>query len=321
MKIALKVDVDTYRGTLLGVPQLVGLLEEAGARATFLFSLGPDHTGRAIRRALRPGFMRKVSRTSVLAHYGLKTLLYGTLLPGPDIGRCCAGLLRTVRDAGFEVGIHTWDHVRWQDGVARAGMQWTEREMGRAVARFTEIFGQAPHVHGAAGWQMNRHAVRLTQRLDFRYASDGRGEAPFVPVWEGEPIHCPQIPTTLPTLDELIGLDGVDEGNVAEALLSRTAGARTDQVFTLHAELEGMKLSAVLRTLLRGWQAQGHQLVDLAGIAAGLDLRRLPRHALAYGEIPGRAGQLLVQGPEFLAGPPPALAGLGNPLLGTGPER
>ena len=118
MKIALKIDVDTCRGTREGVPRLVEILQRHQAGATFLFSLGPDHTGRAIKRVFRRGFMKKVSRTSVLEHYGLKTLLYGTLLPGPDIGRRCADILRSVRDAGFETGIHTWDHVKWQDGVA-----------------------------------------------------------------------------------------------------------------------------------------------------------------------------------------------------------
>src|SRR5256714_14673775 len=107
MKLALKVDVDTYRGTRRGVPRLVELLKCHGAGATFLFSLGPDHTGRAIRRVFRPGFMKKVSRTSVVEHYGVRTLLYGTLLPGPDIGRRRADELRAIPDAGFEVGIPT----------------------------------------------------------------------------------------------------------------------------------------------------------------------------------------------------------------------
>ncbi|TMH26152.1 MAG: 4-deoxy-4-formamido-L-arabinose-phosphoundecaprenol deformylase, partial [Betaproteobacteria bacterium] len=53
MKLALKVDVDTYRGTRRGVPRLVELLKKHGAGATFLFSLGPDHTGRAIKRVFR----------------------------------------------------------------------------------------------------------------------------------------------------------------------------------------------------------------------------------------------------------------------------
>src|SRR5258706_16326417 len=114
-KLAVKRDADTSAGTRDGVPRRVETLKRHGAGATFLFSLGPDHTGRAIRRVFRPGFFSKVQRTSVLEHYGLKTLLYGTLLPGPDIGRRCAGILRDARAAGHETGIHTWDHVLWQD--------------------------------------------------------------------------------------------------------------------------------------------------------------------------------------------------------------
>src|SRR6188472_2608226 len=87
--MTLKVDVDTLRGTREGVPRLARLLRNLGLPATFLFSLGPDHTGRAIRRVFRRGFMSKVRRTSVASNYGIRTLLYGTLLPGPDIGKLC----------------------------------------------------------------------------------------------------------------------------------------------------------------------------------------------------------------------------------------
>ena len=133
MRLALKIDVDTLRGTREGVPTLVELLRKHGVTATFLFSLGPDHTGRAIKRVFRPGFLGKVRRTSVLRHYGVRTLLYGTLLPGPDIGRRAADVMRGVRDAGHETGVHCWDHIRWQDYVARRGEAWTRREMERAA--------------------------------------------------------------------------------------------------------------------------------------------------------------------------------------------
>lgn len=302
-KIALKVDVDTYRGTLIGVPRLVELLRQQRAGATFLFSLGPDHTGRAIKRVFRPGFFGKVSRTSVVSHYGVKTLMYGTLLPGPDIGRGCREILVGTRDAGFEVGIHCWDHVRWQDGVEKADALWTAREMHHAVDRHAEIFGEAPHVHGAAGWQMNVHALRLTQQLGFAYSSDCRGSHPFVPIWNGEIVLCPQVPTTLPTLDELIGLDGATEENVHKRLLAltRQMSEPRDHVFTLHAELEGMKLLPILERLLAGWREQGHEIVAMNDIASGLNIASLPRHEMIRGEIPGRSGTLMLQGEEFLS--------------------
>ncbi len=297
-KLALKVDVDTYHGTRKGVPRLVDVLKRHGAQATFFFSLGPDHTGRAIKRVFRRGFLGKVSRTSVVGHYGIRTLLYGTLLPGPDVGRKCAGIMRAVRDAGFEVGIHCYDHVRWQDQVAYQDAEWTRREMQRAVDRFTEIFGEAPRAHAAAGWQTNRHALRLTQRLGFDYSSDTRGWRPYLPIWDAELVACPQLPTTLPTLDELINRDGVTVENVAEHLLSLTAHPPAEgHVFTLHAELEGGKLLPVFEQLLSGWAAQGYELVSLRQYLQSMT-GVLPRNEVWMSEVPGRSGTLAAQDPD-----------------------
>jgi len=302
MLLALKVDVDTLRGTREGVPNLVALLRKHGADATFLFSLGPDHTGRAIKRIFRPGFFGKVRRTSVVRHYGARTLMYGTVLPGPDIGRRAADVMRATRDAGFETGIHAWDHVRWQDGVAGADAEWTRAEMQRACDRYAEIFGTAPLTHGAAGWQMNVHALRLTQRLGFEYCSDGRGTSPHLPVWHGELIRCPQLPTTLPTLDELIGREAITEENVAAHMLELTKERRaTGQVFTLHAELEGMNLAPAFERLVVGWKAQGWTLVSTRTLLATLQPLALPRCEVGPGRVEGRSGTLLAQGAEFLA--------------------
>ncbi len=306
MRVALKVDVDTYRGTIEGVPRLLDALKRHQARATFLFSLGPDHTGRAIKRVFRPGFFGKVARTSVVEHYGIRTLLNGTLLPGPDIGRRCAVLMRTVRDAGHEVGIHTWDHVKWQDGVGtdtqHASNAWTERQMRLACQRFEEIFETPPKTHGAAGWQMNPHAIRMTQRLGFDYCSDMRGDHPFMPVVNAEVTLCPQVPTTLPTLDELIGIGDITVANVHdEVLAAARQPAPHGHVYTLHAELEGMKLLPVFERLLGAWRSQGVELVGTDTIATGLERASLPRHTIAWAEVPGRSGLLATQGPEFLA--------------------
>lgn len=296
-KIALKIDVDTYRGTREGVPRLLDTLQRYHAQASFYFSLGPDHTGRAIKRVFRPGFIGKVSRTSVLEHYGFKTLMYGTLLPGPDIGRNCADIMRSVRDAGFEVGIHCYDHIRWQDHVAAKDANWTKREMQRAVDRFTEIFGVAPKAHAAAGWQTNRYALRQTQHLGFDYSSDTRGTQPFIPTWDAEIIACPQLPTTLPTLDELIGRDGITTENVAQHLLDITKlPTETGHVYTLHAELEGQKWMPIFEQLLQGWQEQGYELVSMRQYLQGFKFADLPRHEVRPGTVEGRSGMLAVQG-------------------------
>jgi len=294
-QLALKIDVDTYRGTREGVPRLIETLQRHQAQATFFFTLGPDNTGRALKRVFRPGFLKKVSRTSVVEHYGIKTLLYGTLLPGPDIGKKCADIMRSVGDAGFETGIHCYDHIRWQDYVANKDAKWTQRELQRAVDRYTQIFGVAPKAHAAAGWQTNRHALRLTQQLDFDYSSDTRGTHPFIPTWQAEIIACPQLPTTLPTLDELMNRDGITLENIAQHLLTLTENPLdTGHVYTLHAELEGQKWMPIFEQLLQGWREQGYELVSMKQYLQGLDIDKLPRQEVTMGEVAGRSGTLAV---------------------------
>jgi peptidoglycan/xylan/chitin deacetylase (PgdA/CDA1 family) len=304
--LTLKIDVDTYRGTREGVPNLVRVLRAHGAHATFLFSLGPDHTGWALRRALRPGFFKKVSRTSVVEHYGFKTLMYGTLLPGPDIGVKAGAEMRAVQDAGFECGIHTWDHVLWQDTVRTRDAAWTGRMMGKAEQRYADVFGERPHTHGVAGWQMNQHAFARHDEAGYRYASDGRARLadngalldPNAGPYRLPGSNCIQMPTTLPTLDELLGreIDGVTitPSNIAAHLLKLTQDTSRDHVYTLHAELEGQKLAPIFEQLLTGWKAQGYELASMADYYAKIKDVPLPEYPVSWGEVPGRSGELIV---------------------------
>jgi peptidoglycan/xylan/chitin deacetylase (PgdA/CDA1 family) len=128
-----------------------------------------------------------------------------------------------------------------------------------------------------------------------RYASDGRGHSPYLPVVGGRTLTHVQMPTTLPTLDEVLGVDGVDEHTVAQWMLRHTANNPHDQVFTLHAELEGQKLAPIFEQLLEGWRAQGHTFATMGDYYATLDRSTLPSYPVTWGEIPGRSGELIVQ--------------------------
>jgi peptidoglycan/xylan/chitin deacetylase (PgdA/CDA1 family) len=265
--------------------------------ATFYFSVGPDHTGRALRRVFRKGFAQKVARTSVLKHYGVKTLLYGVLLPGPDIGRRAGDVMRGAYHSGFEVGLHTYDHVRWQDYVADATAAWTRTEFERGLKAFERVFGFLPQSHAAAGWQINAHGLELEREYGLAYASDTRGGAPFFPLLGKGVSDVVQLPTTLPTFDEILGLDGVDESNVADAVFRLSAANASDpvQVFTLHAELEGMLLLPAFEQLLLKWRESGAEIMRMAKIRELAMQRPLPARAVVLGEIKGRSGRLAVQ--------------------------
>lgn len=288
-RIALKIDADTYRGTLAGVPALVELLQQHEAQGSFFFALGPDRSGQEKRAG------------SLGRYYGLGTRLRGRLLPSANIGKRCVETLRRTQDAGFEVGIHAWDRVAWESQIQNAENPWIEAEMEKTRQRFEAIFGQTAHAHAAAGWRMNRHALRLTQRFGFDYASDSRGCHPFIPVIDGEIVACPQLPTTLPTLDEILALEpGHSAQQAADRILQLSSAIAGDHVFTLRAELEGLKFKDATERLLGGWKSKGYQLVALREVHSTLDLQALPRHTVHFVEAPGRFGPRMTQGPEFL---------------------
>ncbi len=248
--------------------------------------MGPDHTGRALRRVFRKGFAQKVARTSVVKHYGIKTLLYGVLLPGPDIGaprrRCHA---RACATQGFEVGLHTYDHVRWQDHVARRlGRVDPDRVRTRHRRLRARHSATPPASHAAAGWQINAHALELEREHGLDYASDTpRRRAPSCPDSRAGASPCPQLPTTLPDLRRAPGVGRHRRIHHRRRRCSRAPQAAEDpalQVFTLHAELEGHAACCdAFEALLIKWREAGavpvvaHGLDPCSGEAARAPIR------------------------------------------------
>lgn len=292
--IALKIDVDTYAGTRDGVPRLLELLDRFGIRATFYFSMGPDNSGKAIRRIFtRKGFLKKMLRTRAPSIYGPKTLLYGTLLPAPQIAASFPQILRRTADLGHEVGIHCWDHVKWHDYLPWLPKPVTAMELGKASALFQEIFGRRATTTAAPGWTASPDSLEIQDAMGLGFCSDSRGTSPFYPVMEGRRFSTLQVPTTWPTMDELLGENGITAATINDLYLSRLQPGLN--VHTIHAELEGWAMADTFATLLERLSSQGARFVTLGEAAAefGTDA---PVCTLTMGELPGRAGNVAVQG-------------------------
>lgn len=212
-------------------------------------------------------------------------------------------MMNAVRDAGFEVGLRgtepqsTWARIT----RSQSESDWYEEHMRRSHASYQQALGAAPQLHAAAHWQSCPQGLRLTQRLGFAYASDTRGSHPFVPVWQGEIIRCPQFPTTLPTLDELADGPKPDPHALRERLLALTANAAPLHIFSLRASSDIIKHPEHIEELLTGWREQDYTITSIQALAADLDMDKLPRHEIMVGKVPGRASTLLLQGEEFLS--------------------
>ena len=149
--VGLRVDVDTLRGTRLGVVKLLELFAKYHVKASFFCCVGPDNMGRHLWRLLRPAFLKKMLRSKAPSLYGWSILFQGTFWPGTLIGRKLAPVIKSIATAGHEVGLHAWDHHAWQmrlDG-------WNRTQIHKAIARgvvgLTDILGEPPTCSAVAG--------------------------------------------------------------------------------------------------------------------------------------------------------------------------
>ena len=290
-RVALKVDCDTFLGTRAGLPNLLRALGARRIRATFFFTLGPDRSGRAIMRVFtRKGFLRKMLRSHALSMYGPRTALYGTLLPAPMIGSRLEASIAAVGEAGHEVGVHAWDHVRWHDTLGRLTEAQIAADYGRAHDTFARIFGRRARASAAPGWHATAGSLAVQERFELLYASDTRGGTPFYPEAGGTRFRTIQLPTTLPTWDETYNSPELPDGASLVAYYRRAITGT--EIHSIHTEVEGTALLPLFEQQLDAWIEDGIAFVTLEEIAkewlASPD--RVPVRRIVRGELPGRAG-------------------------------
>lgn len=291
MRIGLRVDADTLTGTREGIPSLLRLLDRRGVRASFFFSVGPDNMGRHLWRLVRPAFLGKMVRTGAARLYGCDILLRGVVFPGPRIGARCGEMIRAVARAGHEIGLHAWDHHRWQVRVERMDRTQIRLDLLRAYEEISRVAGAAPTCSAVPGWRCTGDVLLEKEAFPFHYNSDCRGTTCFRPVLDGVVLRQPQIPVTLPTYDEMVGREGVTGGNFNECLLARLRPGVLN-VLGVHAESEGRSCLRMFDAFIGEVRSRGFDLVPLGGLLPG---REVPPGGMAKRAIPGREGWLAVQ--------------------------
>ena len=288
MKLAIKIDIDTLKGYLEGLPRLLDILKAHNVKASIFFSMGPDNSGKAVRRIFRKGFITKMFRTKAPTSYGLKTLFYGTLLPAPMIVPANPDLLLRAIDEGHDCGIHSWDHVYFQDKLPKLSREQIHAEFSKAIDMYQKITGTLPKSCAAPGWQVTTESLSVQDELGFDFCSDVRGFCPFIPEMAGHTFNTPQVPSTLPTLDEVLGV--VPE----EKLTAYYFGLMHEglNVHTIHTEMEGGRMSGVFSEFLDTCRDNN---VDFLTLREALAQSKLTVSRIVAGNLPGRAGKLALQ--------------------------
>lgn len=267
MRVALKIDVSSLSGARDGTPALLRLFDTYRVQASFAFAPG----------ARWPG--------------GLAGFRSGT---GMD--RRSADQLRAALAAGHELGLAAPVPRSWERHAARANHAWTRRQFRVGLDRWTAAIDRTPAFGAAPGWQLNAHLLTLEDERHWDWCSDTRGRYPFLPLLQGVRAHCVQIPTTLPTVDEVIASGAATLNNVHEFLYAESRQLRpAGHVFSADAERAGLYWLSTLEKLIVMWKGQGGSLRPLGQVYAELACDQLPRHQVGWGRVPGRKGYVAMQ--------------------------
>jgi undecaprenyl phosphate-alpha-L-ara4FN deformylase len=292
--IGLRIDVDTYRGTRDGVPELIRVLDRRGVRGTFFFSVGPDNMGRHVLRLLRPAFLVKMLRTRAASLYGWDVLLRGTLWPGPQIGRRLGPVMSACARAGHEIGLHGWDHHAWQTRVARMTVERARALTEHGLAVLNEA-GAPACCSAAPAWRCTESVLEAKAGFpELRYNSDCRGEGVFRPRLGAGTLAAPQVPVNLPTYDEVVGRDGVRREDWNDFLLSRIRPGGYN-VLTVHAEVEGGHASGQFDAFVGRCATRGFALAPLSALLPR-DISTIEEGRIVRGQVEGREGWISIRG-------------------------
>jgi undecaprenyl phosphate-alpha-L-ara4FN deformylase len=288
-KVGLRIDVDTWRGTGLGVVPLLEAMTQYQVTSSIFFSVGPDNMGRHIWRLLRPKFLLKMLRTRGLSLYGYDILLAGTFWPGKKIGRGFADIIRQSAEQ-HEVGLHAWDHFAWQTFVGHWSEDRILAELQRGKKELETILGRPITCAAAPGWRADQRVVSASRSLGLQYQSDCRGNAVFIPTLENGATGTVQIPVSLPTWDE-IATPETSPQQFNLDLLARIERQSGLSVYTIHAEVEGLSQLANFKQLLEMAADRQIQFCPLSELLPE-DLSSLPYGQIIRGSQSGREGWL-----------------------------
>ncbi len=292
MLTGLRIDVDTLRGAQQGVPRLLDLLKREKIKATFFFSVGPDNMGRHLWRLFKPAFLWKMLRTNAPILYGWNILRCGVVGCGPDIGRNVIEIIHRTVAEGHEVGLHAWDHHKWQSmNMDKPGAVTQEIRLG--FERLAEILGTEPLSSAAPAWRAPAVVLTAKRAFPFLYNSDCRGTDCYLPILPDQTEAQPQIPVTLPTYDEMIGLYGTTDTNYNHRLLDLFRPKELN-ILCLHAEVEGLAKAALFDNFLQQAWRRDLTFTRLDKIFAAQG--KLKSAALEIRSSLGREGQMAFQG-------------------------
>jgi len=278
-RLAIRIDVDTIQGLHHGLPVLLGILEDTGVRATIFLPTGPDVPSLTLARiAFSPERIQQMLRLRPAGRRCFDLAIAGLLTQPLFFYQTLPGIRNKLLD--HELALHGYDHWRWIFNIHRWSTQRVKTEIRRGLERFKSVFGHDPIGFGAPGWQTTPASISAVDAFTFSYASDCRGSAPFRPLG----YRTPQIPTTLPTLEDAVRISDRNEEMFLNGVLQRLENS-LNNCYCAHCETEGIRFPSFFHDLISQAKERNITVCPLSELIRD---DTLPEDVIEYRRIPGR---------------------------------
>lgn len=295
--VALKIEVQSTIGMQTGLPAILQLLDSLNIQASIALSHGPDRCGKRFseRKAMRAAGFAFTER------YGWLSLLKGRILPSGKLRLPSAECLNDWLEKGHELIAGSHDPLRWQQRCLQAGAAESIAQYEANFKPFKDRLDNPVNALSSTTGHANRAIMRLEQKQGLLYGSDCAGTHPFWPVWDGEVIRCPQLPVTLPTLENLVAETKSTEQEIATSLSQLILKTpQQGQLFLIQADYEGTRYLPLLEMVLKQLMADGIEMGTCKSWLDRIEISKLPYHEITQGTsawgLPA-----LQQGPIFPA--------------------
>ncbi|GHV29984.1 polysaccharide deacetylase [Synergistales bacterium] len=249
--VALRILADTLRSYRDGVPRLLDALDEISAKGSFFFGMGSERSGSAMSK------------------------LFGA---EKEIVPSAPGILKDAFKRGHDCGVCGMNPREWRARLDKLPDTSVLANIKNAHSNFRKRVGSPPNGFASPGFRVNYISLRTLDDAGFKYCSDTFGFCPFIPKMSKKIFAIPQIPSTLPTLEDLLRRLQPQE---AMNLLSNMDDGLN--VLPVDAELAASQDAlGFIRAFMERAAGDGVKFLDMLTVAKNIDIKALPICEINY---------------------------------------
>ncbi|MFW9916329.1 MAG: polysaccharide deacetylase family protein [Candidatus Thorarchaeota archaeon] len=262
--LAIRVDVDTREGVTKGIPIILEILDKSSEiKASFFLAMGPDHTGRNIRRILKFREFSKIHPKS-LAQYSPRSLLSGIFLGRNCLDGSHMSIIKEANRNGNEFGLHGYNHYYWATHFRKLDNFQQIDLLERGIRDFYYFMRERPTIFATPAFKWTKNLFFELDRRKFLCSGDFRFKKriimPFRLKFGSHVCSHLQLPVTYPLPSDLL-LQGASEGAVIRQIVRRAkeliASSPFTGVFYIHAAIEPLRYQSLFKSIIAAFEHLG----------------------------------------------------------------